>query len=121
VPGELDLTFLYYFSAPSQDLLEVRINGLPEGTPPGRVYHWLHEDRAAQQLQKLTFQSMGSDHTGDFRVFSEAELHFDATQAQLCWTSAEDKETHVLDVLPVDSISSELAARVQRFLRGLLS
>jgi hypothetical protein len=116
---ELDLSFLYYFSAASQDLLEVRINGLQEGTSPALVYHWLHHDQETQQLHKLTFQSMGSDHGQDLRVFAEAELRFNASQAQLRWTNSVAEEKQVLDALSVQQIPSVLTARAQNFLRSL--
>lgn len=119
MPDDFKLKFLYFFSAASQDLLEVRIQGLPEGTSPGRVYHWLYNDRAAQKLQKLTFQSMSSDKGEDLRMFAEAELRFDRSQAQFRWSSQDRAEASVLDVCSVASIPPELVSRVQCYLRSL--
>lgn len=117
----LDLKFLYYFSCASICVLEVKILGLEEEAPPGRVYHWLCYDRVSQQFQKLGFKSMGSDGGRAYRKFEQGELWFDASQADLTLTSDTGLEEFTLEVNGVDSIPDEFIALVQYFLQHKLS
>ena len=111
----LDLKFLYYFSCASVYVLEAKINGLEEGTPPDRVYHWLYYDRTSQQIQKLGFKSIGSEGGREYRTFEQGELWFDASQASLKLKTRSKEFT--LDVNEVRSIPDELILQVQHFLQ----
>ncbi|MDA0745323.1 MAG: hypothetical protein O2954_02320 [bacterium] len=113
----LNLQFLYYFSSTSIHVLEVKINGLKEGTPPGKVYHWLCYDRTSQQFQKLAFKSMGSEGGREYRIFEQAELWFDASQANLKLQTGATSQEFTLDVKEINSIPDELQAQVQHFLQ----
>ena len=113
----LDLEFLYYFSNPSICVLETRINGLEEGTPPDRVYHWLCYDRASQMFQKLGFKSMESEGGRNHRTFEQGQLWFDASQANLRLETGRVSGEYALDVNEVASVPDDLICRVQHFLQ----
>ena len=117
----LDLEFLYYFSCASIYVLEVKINGLDEGTPPDRVYHWLYYDRASQQFQKLGFKSMGSEGGRDFRKFVQGGLWFDASRARLELQTCTIAKEFTLEVNEANSIPEELVSLVRQFLHERLS
>jgi len=113
----LDLEFLYYFSNASMYVLEAKINGLGEGVPPDRVFHWLRYDRTLQQFQRLRFKSMGSDGGMDYRIFAQGALHFNGSEARLELHAGSDREEFELEVNEPNSVPEELAAQVDDFLR----
>lgn len=113
----LDLKFLYYFACASIYVLEVKINGLEEGTPPDRVYHWLYYDRTSQQFQKLGFKSMGSESGRDYRTFEQGQLWFNTSQASLRLETSSPFQEFTLDVNKVTSIPDEFISQIQHFLQ----
>ena len=113
----LDLRFLYYFSCASMYVLEAKINGLEEGTPLDRVYHWLYYDRTSQQVQKLSFKSMDSEGGREYRTFEQGKLWFDASQASFRLKTRTSSKEFTLDVNEVNSIPDELISQVQHFLQ----
>ena len=116
MPKLLDLEFLYYFSSDSICILEAKINGLEEGTPPDKIYHWLYYDRTAQQFLKLGFKSMGSQNDRDYREFDQGELWFDASKAKLAMQTVAAAQEFPLRVNPTEAIPADLISRVQHFL-----
>ncbi|MBT3603517.1 MAG: GrpB family protein [Candidatus Latescibacteria bacterium] len=118
-PKRLDLKFLYHFSCASSDVLEVKIQDLKEGTPVGKLFHWLHYDRTTKTFQKLTFKSMGSEEGKNHRVFEQGELHFDTSQANLQLETDTISEEFTLDVNDVQAVPNELISQVQYFLQRL--
>ena len=110
----LDLSFLYYFKSPSSSMMEVRINGLEKGTPPGQVYHWLFFDHASEQIETMVFKSMGSEDGKEHRCFEQGELWFDASQARLILDGG--AVPHSFEVADGDQISAEVVTRVQQHL-----
>ncbi|NKB69744.1 MAG: hypothetical protein GKR89_21955 [Candidatus Latescibacteria bacterium] len=115
----LELSFLYYFSSPAAYVVEARIDGLPQDTPPGQVYHWLHVDRKAQQFHKLVFKGMGTEGDRHYRLFDQGQLWFDESGADLRLEAHGQISKLVFEVLPTDSITAEFTAQVQQFLQDL--
>jgi len=113
----LDLEFLYYFSNASMYVLEAKIIGLEEGVSPERVFHWLRYDRTAQQFQRLSFKSMGSDSGMDYRIFAQGALHFNRSEARLELHAGSDRDEYELNVNEPNSVPEELAAQADDFLR----
>jgi len=108
----LDLKFLYYFSGDGISILEVKINGLPEGTPPNKVYHWLYNEQISQDLQKLDFKSMGTKDNQNYREFEQGELWFDTSKAKLKLQTQE----FALKVHAFSSVPESLVLHIQDFL-----
>lgn len=111
----LDLKFLYHFSHNALHVLEVKINGLPEGTPPGKVYHWLYCDQT--EIQKLEFNSMGSQDNRDYRKFIQGELWFDTSQAELKLQT----QQLTLSVQDPHQVPAKLTERIHKFLDQTIS
>ena len=109
-----DLKFLYYFSCDILDVLEVKVQGLPDGTPIGRVYHWLYYDQRAGQVHRLGFKAMGKEGAKGLRSFEEGELWFDTSQAGLTLL---DGQAYDLVVNAVDAMPEDLISRIQTFLK----
>jgi len=118
MPETLDLKFLYYFSNPSSSVLEVKILNLPEGTPIGKIYHWLSFDQSTQQFQKLSFKSMSSEEGREYRAFDQGDLWFDGSQATMTLNSQTSKIT--FSVKNADSVPDNLIAQVQTILQRLI-
>lgn len=110
----LQIEFLYYFTSDSLDILEAKIIGLDEGTPPDQVYHWLCYEHASSQFEKLIFTAMSTKDGQNYREFAQAELSFDSARAQLKIRAQE----FILTAHTTSSIPDQLAARVQQFLLG---
>jgi hypothetical protein len=117
MPEPLDLKFLYHFSCTSNDILEIKVNGLKEGTPIGKIYHWLYYDRTTQTFLKLGFKSMDTQEGRQHRAFEQGELWFDASQANLKLETNTTSQEFTLEVNKVDSIPDELISQVQHFLQ----
>lgn len=115
--NSLTLKFLYHFSNASTDVLEVKIQGLKEGTPIGKIYHWLYYDRTTQTFQKLIFKSMGTENGQNHRAFEQGKLLFDTSQANLKLETDTISEAFTLDVNDIHTIPDELASQVQHFLQ----
>ncbi len=114
----LDLEFLFFFSSASMYVLEAKINGLGEGVPPDRVFHWLRYDRTVQgEIQRLSFKSMGSDGGMDYRIFAQGALHFNRSDARLELHAGSDREEFELEVNEPSSVPEEFASQIDDFLR----
>ena len=110
----LDLSFKYFFVSSDRSVLEVKVNGLPDGTPIGHIYHWLHYDHAKGQVSRLTFKSMGNEEERQFRTFEEGDLSFGKSEARLK-LDLDDIEC-ALGVRPPDTVTDDLIARVNDYL-----
>jgi hypothetical protein len=108
------LEFLYYFSCESLVVLEAKILGLDEGTPPDQVYHWLCYERSSGQFEKLTFKAMDTKDDKNFREFAQAELSFDTANARLQIRAQE----FILTVHKANSVPDQFTSHVQQFLLG---
>ncbi|MBT4098821.1 MAG: methyltransferase domain-containing protein [Gemmatimonadetes bacterium] len=131
----LDLTFLYYFTSPSSSVMEVRINGFENGTPPDKVYYWLLLDHESGRIERLVFKSMRSEDGKEHRGFEQGALSFDATQASLTLaavsttavstTGADSTDVlprqHTLDVVDPTGMPERLVAQVQQYLANAAS
>ena len=116
MPASPDLEFLFYFSCDPICVLEAKIKGLSEETPPHKVYHWLGYDRVSQQFLKLCFKSMGSNNGQDFRIFEQGELRFDSSKASLRLEVNGISKEYNLTVNDVDFLPIGLVSQVQHFL-----
>lgn len=110
----LDLKFLYYFSCETMDVLEVKVQGLADDTPIGRVYHWLYYDRVGEQMHKFGFMAMGKEGDKGLRSFDEGSLWFDTSEAGL---TLDDGHAYELVLRAVDKIPESLVSQVQAFLK----
>ena len=91
------------------------MQGLAEGTPIGRVYHWVYYDRDAEQIFKFGFKAMGKDGNKGFRSFEQGELWFDDSEAGL--TLDENERAYTFVVNAVEVVPKRLVDQVQAFLR----
>ena len=108
------LSFKYHYRNEACVLLEAKVNGLPEGTPIGRVYHWLLYSRSSDAVRRLTFRGMGSEGDRETRAFAEGDLILDAQRAEL--TMAEG-DVEVMAVGSPDGVSDDIRSAVEAFLQ----
>ena len=127
MPDSLDLSFLYHFASPTHTLAEVRINGLPEGTSPGTVYHWLLYHHGADRLERLRFKSMGSEGGTEQRCFEQGELESDASTARLKLEASDvavaGGASHELsfDVADASTMADQLVSQIQLYVANVVS
>ena len=86
------------------------------------MFHWLCLDLATERLEKLRFESMGSEGGRHFRLSEQGELWFDGATAELSFaigypTGFSPRES-AMAVREPTSFPAELYSRVRRFLRG---
>ena len=111
---KLDLTYKYYFSSAVFAVVEVKVNGLADGTPIGKIYHWLLTDRARDETVRLQFVSMGKDASWSQRAFQQGDLLFDEHQAKLQLGTM--SEEIVLEVVATDRVPLDLDQQVRAYL-----
>lgn len=111
-----DLSYLFYFTCDTHDIVEAKVNDMPEDTPPAGVFYWLLLDRATADCSRLTFSSMKSEGARHYRMFDQGELCFDETQAHLQLSSGPVTELR-LDVCAVEQLSEEIKTRAQSYIQ----
>ena len=114
---KIEIKFLHYFACDSTCVLEAKILGLPDGAPPGQVFHWLQYDVASQQVQKFDFKSMGSEGDRQCREFEQGKLVFDRVEARLS-LDASDSDEVLLEVCDPESVPKDLADNVSWYLES---
>ena len=112
---ELDVEYLFYFHSDSLQVVEAKVLGLPEDSPPGEVYYWLTHDEETREITRLSFVSMESENHRQSRQFDEGELRFDRSLALLSLN--EPPGEFKLEVRNSDSVPGELDDRVRAFLQ----
>lgn len=112
----IGVDFLFHFSCNSHELLEAKINNLPEGSPPAAVYHWLLLDRASDEFTRLKFRAMASKDGRQQRTFEQGDLSFDARQARL--GLHEGQLQLDLEPRPVEDMPAELQNKVRALLQN---
>lgn len=108
------LKYLYYFSSPDIEVIEVKRLDLGDA-PLSEIYKWLVVSRPTGKVRQLTFRSMNKIDDREFRTFIEGALEFDGKRAVLSVLSGE----HVMEVLATEVISPATSRLVEEFLGSL--
>lgn len=116
-PSSLNLSFLFHFACDTHDVVEAKVNDLPEDTPPAGVFYWLLLGRAPGDCRRLTFRFMKSEEGRQYRSFDQGELCFDEMQAHLQLSSGPVSELS-LHVRAVEDLSEELKARARSYIQA---
>jgi hypothetical protein len=77
------IQYLFFFSSEELCLIETKRTDLPSQAPVSEIYKWLLFSKTAKEFVTLSFRSMVKGETNESRSFAEAELNFDAKQADL--------------------------------------
>jgi hypothetical protein len=112
-----DIEYLFYFHTDSFQVVEVKVHGLPQDSPPAAVYHWLTHDENSREIRRLSFVSMESEGDRQYRQFDEGELRFDLSRAWMTLTALPAE--FELEVRNPTSVADELNSRVRAFLQTL--
>lgn len=115
--ADLDIECLFYFHSDSFQVVEVKIHGLPEDSPPAEVYHWMTHDENSREIRRLSFVSMESEGGRQYRQFDEGELRFDLSRAWMTLTALPAE--FELEVRNPTSVADEFNSRVRAFLQTL--
>lgn len=101
-----EFKFLYMFSSPELDLVEIKRLDQPENAPLSSIYKWLVIEN--NKVVSFTFKSMDKKEK-EFREFLEAKLEFDETSALLTFKNNQYRLKKVLQ------ISHETLKAIQSF------
>lgn len=108
------ISFKYQFSNDACVILEAKVNGLPEGTPIGQIYHWLLYGRSDGRVSRLIFRGMSTDGDRQTRTFEQGNLMFDTTSAELSLTG---EAPEVLRAESAERVPGEVSEAVAAFLK----
>lgn len=75
--------FLYFFQSESFALIEVKREGLPEGTPPEQIYSWLLINFQTKAIRELHFKSISKNDGIEMREFDEGKFVFNDVEGKL--------------------------------------
>ena len=113
--ADLGIEWFFYFHSDSFQVVEVKVHGLPQGSPPAKVYHWLTHDENSREISRLSFVSMESEGDQQYRQFDEGELRFDPSRARM--TLKAQPAEFELEVRNPASVADDLLSRVRAFLQ----
>ena len=104
------LSFLFYLESPTLSLLEAKVEGLPEGTPKSRVYHWLLLRHETGDFERMAFKSMGDGA----RSFEQGELAFTSSEGTLKLSGSD--AAVVLTVRDAKQVPEDVSAKAAAWL-----
>lgn len=107
--------YLFYFSSDDLCLLEIKRTGLPAQASLSDMYKWLIYFKASRAFVPLSFISMQKKEDCECRSFSEAELKFDETSAEMNYQGTIFK----LQRKDVNAIPAEIKIEVSNYLLRL--
>lgn len=107
-----DISYKYCFVCDEVVVLEAKVNGLPDGTPIGEVFHWLMYDQTSRKIERLTFKGMRTEDGHERRFFEQGELTFDDARAELVLNDV----VFVLTTQGPGGVPKDIARSVEDFL-----
>lgn len=105
------LKYLYHFSSPLFDIVEVKRLDLSDA-PLSEIFKWLIVRRNSGKVWELDFKSMDKSADKEFRTFLEGSLTFDHSMAMLSLF----KNKYSLEVMNPEEIPLGIAGLVDDYL-----
>lgn len=106
--------YLFVFENPSEAIVETKLIGMPDGTPPDKVYFWLRIDKQSGICSHLKFVSMEKEPV-QIRVFEQGTLNFNEKVAVFDYKNC----TKMYLNKGIENISEKTLKAVSTFIESL--
>lgn len=106
--------YLFVFENPAEAIVETKLIGMPDGSPPDKVYFWLRIDKKSGTCTHLKFVSMEKEPV-QIRVFEQGILNFNEKVAVF---SGQNITKRYLNK-GIENISEKTLQAVSTFLKSL--